>query len=525
MVHGRAVRIDCTREETFTNNRVRHAMKFHFISYLDESGKIVARKVEQFAKKGAYASHGAAITGKAFGSIPQMYPVNNYVADAYCVFTNTIPTGAMRGYGIPQVTFAIESHTDDCAKAVGMSPYDFRTQNIMADKYKNEYDGNCNYFDSFRACLKAGRERFDYDAKLEEYKGDTGNIRRGVGMASFWYNTGVFPHSLEHSSCRMLLNLDGTVTVQLGETEIGQGADTAYAQMTAEAVGLSSYHDVNVDSSQDTDITPLGLGAYASRQTYVVGFAIEKTAESLRRIIKERAVAHIKDKPERFGELFNVPAAVEVDELDIVDGWVVIAGDSNNPRGGGEEKPAAKVISLGDLAYEATFCKTDSKNIAVEESATIRSNAYSFGCTYADVTVDIAACKVKVNRMMNVHDCGALINPALAEAQVHGGMSMGLGYSAFENLMFDEKTGRVLNGNFLDYKLPTFNDYVDFEAVFLQNAEPTNPFGTKALGEPPNCSPAAAVRNAFLNATGVAVNQNPLNPHKLHEVFTDNGMI
>ena len=127
----------------------------------------------------------------------------------------------------------------------------------------------------------------------------------------------------------------------------------------------------------------------------------------------------------------------------------------------------------------------------------MQSNAYSFGASFAEVEVDIPLCHVRLLGLVNVHDCGNLINPQLAEAQVHGGMSMGIGFGLYEKMLFDEKSGRMLNDNLLDYKLPTTMDHPDIIADFVENPEPTSPFGTKALGEPPACSPAPAIRNAI----------------------------
>ena len=134
-------------------------------------------------------------------------------------------------------------------------------------------------------------------------------------------------------------------------------------------------------------------------------------------------------------------------------------------------------------------------------------------------------CKVRLVRMVNVHDCGTLINPQLAEAQVHGGMSMAIGYGMGEQLLFDPKTGKPLNNNLLDYKLSTMMDHPDLRAEFVENAEPTSPFGTKALGEPPVCPGAPAIRNAILNATGVSINQTPMTPHVLFEKFKEAGLL
>ena len=497
-VHGKCVRIDCSREETFVSNRVRHSIRFHIITWLHKDGSIAARKVECFSNQGAYASHGHSIVAKAMGSFPQIYPCDNFEGDAYTVFTNRPAAGAMRGYGMPQASFADDANIDECAKAVGMEPLEYRMKYIMPKGFHDGFSGNTNYYDSFRDCLEKGKAYIDYDRKVREFARDTGPIRRGIGVAAFWYNTAVYPISLETSSNRMLLNLDGTVTMQCGETEIGQGADTAYAQMTAEAVGLKSYRDVRVVSCQDTDITPTGLGAYASRQTYMEGFAIDQTG----RLLRQKILAYA-------AEMLGCSA----EELDIVEGNVV------------RKDSGAVEMDLSHLAMTAQYNPVHSEHITAESTATIRSNAYSFGCTFAEVEVDIPMCKVTLKRIVNVHDCGSLINPALAEAQVHGGMSMGIGYGLSEQLLFDEKTGKPLNNNLLDYKLSTVMDHPDLEALFVENAEPTSPFGTKALGEPPACSPAPAIRSAIYNATGVSIDTTPITPHVLYRAFKEAGLI
>ena len=497
-VGGRCVRIDCSREETFVSNRVRHAIRFHIITWLRKDGAIAARKVECFSNQGAYASHGHSIVAKAMGSFPQIYPCGNFEGDAYTVFTNRPAAGAMRGYGMPQASFADDSNIDECARALGLDPMDYRDKVIMPKGFVDGFSKNENYYDSFRMCLEKGAKAIDYRRKAAEYAKDTGPVRRGIGLAAFWYNTAVYPISLETSSNRMQLNLDGTVTMQCGETEIGQGADTAYAQMAAEVIGLRSYKDVHVVSCQDTDITPTGLGAYASRQTYVAGFSIRQTGDLLRKKILDYAC-----------EVTRQP----VHNMDIAEGNIVRVPDGR------------VLMSLSELAMTAQYNPVHSEHITAESTYTIRNNAYSFGCTFAEVEVDIPMCRVKLVDMINVHDCGRLINPALAEAQVHGGMSMAIGYGLSEQLLFDPKTGRPLNNNLLDYKLSTFMDHPDLRAEFIQNPEPTSPFGTKALGEPPACSGAPAIRNAIYNATGVAINTIPITPHVLFAEFSRAGLI
>ena len=497
VVGGRLVKLDVSREETFVCNRVRHAIRTHIISWVRPDGSFAARKIECFSDQGAYASHGHGVVAKGMGAFPQLYPCPNVEGDAYSVFTNKPAAGAMRGYGIPQAMFAGECHMEDVARALGADSIQFRKDHRMPVGYVDGFSKNENYADSLGQCMEKGMEYLDYERKRKEYANQTGPVRRGVGMALFWYNTAVWPISLESSSCRMVLNQDGSIQLQLGETEIGQGADTAFAQMAADTVGIP-VDMVHTVSTQDTDLTPFGTGAYASRQTYVGGFAIKQTGL----LLKERILLYAKELTRQ-----------DVNNLDIVDGNIVRTTDGR------------VLMTLGELATEALYSLTHSQHMTAESTYQIKNNAYSFGCSFAEVEVDIPLCKVKLIDMVNVHDCGRLINPALAEAQVHGGMSMAIGYGLSEQLLFDPKTGKPLNNNLLDYKLSTTMDHPDLAARFVENYEPTSPFGTKALGEPPACSGAPAIRNAILNATGVAIDRAPITPHVLFAKFKEAGLL
>lgn len=495
-VGGHPVKLDSTREETFVSSRTRHSEKIHIISYVRKDGTFVARKLELFSNNGAYASHGHSIAAKGTNCFHQLYPCDNIEADGYTVYTNLPTAGAMRGYGIPQTMFAFESHLDDVALKLGIDPLKLRLQNIMPKGYYDGFTRNENYYDTFREAIAVGRKVIDYDKKKKEYENQTGNIRRGIGLACYWYNTGVYPISAEISSCRMVLNQDGSVQVQLGETEIGQGADTVFSQMAADSIGVK-LEDIHLISTQDTDVTPFGLGAYASRQTYMASFSITKTAKIFKERILERARKELEYAPQN---------------LDLVDGKIIRKTDNR------------QLMTLGDLATIAVYDGKFSEHITAESTYTIRNNAYSFGVSFAEVEVDMALGKVKILRLVNVHDCGKLINPRLAEAQAHGGMSMAVGFALSEEIKFNDK-GKVLNGNLLDYKLSTTMDNQNFEVYFLENPEPTSPYNTKSLGEPPTCSPAPAIRNAILDATGVRVNKCPMTPHVLVPLFKEAGLI
>ena len=245
------MKLECSREETFISNRVRHAIRTHIISWVRPDGTLAARKFEAFSNQGAYASHGHGVVAKGMGAFPQLYPCDNLECDCWSVFTNLPAAGAMRGYGIPQAMFAGECHIDDICAAIGMTPLEFRRKNLMPVGYQDGFSKNENYFDTFNQCMDRGMAAIDYQRKYQLYQNQTGPVRRGVGMAVFWYNTAVWPISLESSSCRMVLNQDGSLQFQTGETEIGQGCDTAYTQMVAEAVGVpvESVHVVSTPVS------------------------------------------------------------------------------------------------------------------------------------------------------------------------------------------------------------------------------------------------------------------------------------
>ncbi|MDR2159319.1 MAG: xanthine dehydrogenase molybdenum-binding subunit XdhA [Treponema sp.] len=497
-VGGRLVKLELSREELFYATRVRHGEKIFLSSWLRPNGRLVARSYTAWSTQGAYGSHGHGIAAKGTNAFRQLYRDEKArKVEISTVYTNTAAAGAMRGYGTPQAVFAIEAHMEDIAVKLGLDPIEFRFLNVMPVGFVDPFTKNVNWYDSFRQCVDMGKEYIKWDEKRERYRNQRGPLRRGVGMSLFWYNTAVWPISIEVSSCRMVLNQDGSVQVQLGETEIGQGADTAFTQMAADALGIP-WQNVHVISVQDTDLTPYGSGAYGSRQTYVGGAAIKKAALLLREKILRNAFTYTRMQPEM---------------LDIAGGNIVLAS-------GGRV-----LMGLAELATETLYSEEHAEHITAETTAQVKTNAFSLGCAFAEVEVDIPLGKVRLLDIVNCHDCGRLINPLMAASQVHGGMSMSIGFGMFERMIYDPKTGRLLNGNLLDYKLPTMMDHPHLEARFVENDEPTSPYGTKALGEPPTVPGAPAIRNAVFHATGLGINRLPLSPHLLFEEFTKAGLL
>ncbi|MEA4893488.1 MAG: xanthine dehydrogenase subunit XdhA [Peptococcaceae bacterium] len=493
---GRCVKLVISREETYEATRSRHSITFDFTAAVDGQGKLLARKARMISNQGAYASHGHAIVANCASGFRQLYQDRDCVeCRAVTVYTNLPAAGAMRGYGIPQVDFAMECHMQDIAEEMGLDPLEFRLQNAMKLGFADPGLGITCHSTGLRQCVEKGRELIGWDRKYRAYQKQKGNLRQGVGMAIFSYKTGVYPISLETASCRLVLNQDGTCQLQMGATEIGQGADTVFTQMAAETIGLLD-EDVQIVSFQDTDVTPFDTGAYASRQTYVSGKALVKTGRLFKEKILDFAAGMLERKPEE----------LELCRSRIVD---KVRGD--------------ELIPLSRVALEAFYSLEETKHITAEATNHCRENTYSFGACFTEVEVDLALGKVRATDILNIHDSGRLINPRLAQAQIHGGMSMGLGYGLSEQMLFDDK-GRLLNGNFLDYKLPTSLDTPELQAYFVETYDSSGPFGNKALGEPPAIPQSAALRNAIKNATGVAINQLPLTPQKLTAAFNAAGL-
>lgn len=496
-VGGRPVLLELSREETFTTTRVRHAISFDVKALVRKDGTLIARKLNAYSAQGAYASHAHSICANSTTMFKQIYRDEKALeGDGYTVYTNMPTGGAMRGYGIPQIDFAVECMADDLALQLGMDPIEFRLKNCVLPGYQDPHTGIPILTYGLKDCIEKGRQAFDWDRKRAEYANQTGPVRRGIGMSIFLYKTGVWPISLETAAARATLNQDGSVMLQMSATEIGQGADTVFSQMLADAVGIR-VENVHIVSTQDTDISPFDTGAYASRQTYISGTAAREVGLKLRERILEYAA-----------EVLGRDAG----SLTLEDDQIRDAETGNPLR------------SLASLAEEAQYSLTHSVHLTAEYSYHCEKNTISSGACFAEVEVDIPMCRVKILRIMNIHDSGKLINPRLAEAQVHGGMSMGIGYGLFEEMLFG-RDGRPLNDNLLDYKLPTAMDTPELEAGFVELDDPSGPYGNKALGEPPAIPPAPAIRNAVLNATGVAIDRLPLSPQRLFEHFAQAGLI
>lgn len=494
---GRPVEMDISREETFISTRMRHAISGTLEALVSDDGRLLARRFDGYSNKGAYASHGHAVTANCANEYRMMYQDETLLeATIASVYTNRGTSGAMRAYGIPQGAFMMEAQMEDIARALNLDPVEFRKKNMMKEGYVDPSTGITCHSNGLPECLEIGKKYIRWDEKRKTYGNEPLDRRRGVGMAIFCYKTGVYPIALETASARILLNQDGSVQLHVGATEIGQGADTVMSQIAAENIGLSM-ENVHLVSTQDTDISPYDPGAYASRQTYVGGGAVKMAAEKFKAKLLENAEI-----------LFKRPA----DGMDVVDDCIV-------------DKETKEVIrTMEEFALEAIYSMEHSEHIEAQATNDCKDNTFSFGVCFVDIELDCYLGKLTIKDIINVHDSGRLINPQLAEAQVHGGMSMSLGYGLNEAYSYDKKTGKMQNPNLLDYKMLTSMDHPDLNVAFVEAIDPASHSGNKSLGEPPAVPVAPAIRNAILHATGVAIDMLPCDSRRIVASFMDAGL-
>ena len=496
-VNGRPVRYSLTREECFIDTRTRHAMKFYLKTAVSKEGKLLSISMRVFSNNGAYASHGHSVAMSAGSKFRLLYNFKSIKYGPKTVYTNLPAAGAMRAYGVPQIFYALESHLDDIAREMNIDPIEFRKQNLISVGHMDPITKIVVRSFGLPECIEKGKQLINWDEKLEKYRDQKGIKRRGLGMACFSYATGTYPHGFEIAGARIVMNQDGSIQLQVGATEIGQGSDTVLSQIAAEVLGLP-FDMVHVISQQDTDVTPFDTGAYASRQTFVSGAAVKKAAEEVRQKVLSIAAKRV---------------GLSIDELDIKNARII------------ERKLDRDICSLEDIAMESYYDRINAAPITSDTSANVRINAMAYGVTFTEVEVDMETGKIEIIEIYSVHDSGVIINPLLAEGQVHGGVSMSLGYALSEQMLFDPKTGAPLNNNLLDYKLQTIMDTPNIGVDFVQIPDPAGSVGQKSLGENTTISPAPAVRNAVLNATGMAFNKLPLTPQVVFEKMKESGLL
>jgi putative selenate reductase molybdopterin-binding subunit len=483
---GQAVRLEFTREEEFIAARYRHPQRIEMTTGVMKDGTILANRMKVVADTGAYGSHALTVQGNTGQKVLPMYPVPNIHFQVECVYTNNPISGAFRGYGAPQGCFALESQIDEVALELGMDRLELRKKNHirlgdtdpLSAKLGEGREGLVRVIRStgLERGIEQGCQAIGWGKKLPP---TAPNLKRGLGMAVAMQGSGIA--GVDWGAATVKLNDDGSVNLTVGATDIGQGSDTVLAQLCAEELGLQ-VEQVLILSS-DTDLTPFDVGAYASSTTYISGGAVVKASIALR----DQLSAVLAEKWE-----------CDADDIAFAGGRV--------------DGPAGQSMSVQEVALFALY---DAKIQPMATASHMSDESPPpFAAQFADVEVDPETGEVFVRKMVSAVDCGTVIHPLMTEGQIEGAVAQGLGYALFEEVLLD-RTGRVLNPNFLDYKIASSLDVPPMETILVETDEPSGPFGAKAAGEVPIDGPAPAIINAIRDAVGVRLYRIPATPERV----------
>lgn len=502
---GKPVRISFSRHEEFLAAPVRQPAKAHVRAGATRDGMITFRDAYVLLDIGAYVSWGSVTPLVMMETTASLYRIPHTRFSADCVYTNNPITGAVRGYGNPQSTFFVETMMDRLAAALDIDPIDFRIRNANIPNEETPQGlkiTSCG----LKECLEAIAARADVGSRKSEGElfgsgkrvPETRNpkLRRGIGFAAT-LNVGGGARIYRSDGCGATVKVDdfGHVSLITGSTEIGQGSETVLAQIVAEVLGVR-VEDVNVLNS-DTDVKPWDVGVHASRTTFIAGNAAHIAALDARRQIFETASELLKASP---------------DDLVAQDGKILARGTAKSVELGKvtrarHYREGGKVI-IGEGWYDPPTKLVDKDTYKGNISA-----AYGFGAQMAEVEVDTETGKVRVLRLVCANDVGRAINPMAVEGQIEGGAQMGLGYALTEEVIVKE--GRVLNPDFLDYRLFTSADMPEIETIIIETDDPQGPFGAKGVGEMGGTPTAAAIANAIYDAVGVWMTTVPMTPERV----------
>ena len=496
MLAARPVKILYTREEVFYAHRGRHPFHMKYQMGSTNEGKLTSVNAEILLDGGAYASFGLVTTYYAGQLLCAPYSMPAYRFDSTRLYTNKPACGPKRGHGSVQPRFAFEIQIDKLSEKVGLDPFEFRRRNFIGSNTRtvNEMRVTSN---GFLECLESVERASRWRRKFRRLP-----FGRGVGVAGSTYISGtnypIYPNEMPQSGVQMQVDRSGRVSVFSGASEIGQGCDSMVAYIAAEELGVPLEY-VRVLRG-DTDFTPVDLGAYSSRVTFMLGNAAIDAATKLREMV-QKAVA---------GEW-----EVEVSEVLLAGGMAMWAPDTER------QMPIREAFNLAESAFGtlgATGWYNTPKDIHGEyRGGTIgASPAYSFTAHVAEVEVDVETGVVEVEKIWIAHDCGRALNPVLVEGQMEGSAYMGFGEALMEEQIFKSaEQGRAGLHNapsLLDYRIPTSLDTPELESLIVESIDPEGPYGAKEAGEGPLHPSIPAIANAIYDAIGVRVDRLPFSP-------------
>ena len=482
MKTGRPAKIIFTREESQIVGSPRHEMEVRVRLGANKDGHIRGLDLYTLSNSGAYGEHGPTTVGlSGHKSIPLYTGGLEAFRFGYdVVYTNTMATGAYRGYGATQGIFALESSVNELAEKLGIDPTVIREKNMLREGMKMPaYYGETANACALDRCMAKCKELFRWDEKYPVREMGNGKVRAaGVAMAM----QGSCISNLDVGSATVKLADDGTFNLIIGAADMGTGCDTILAQMVAECMDCS-VDDVAVFGA-DTDASPYDSGSYASSTTYITGKAVELACTKLKTKLCAIAAGMLGCSEEEM--VFENGKARRINT---------------------EES-----VSLAEISVKEQIANDIAAVATVSHSSPVSPPPYMVGMV--EIELDRYTGEVKILDYVAVVDCGIAINPALARIQTEGGIVQGIGHTLFENVTYTE-SGRPVESNFMQYKLPTRLDMGHLRVEFENSYEPTGPFGAKSIGEIVINTPAPAIAHAIYRATGVWHRELPITPEKI----------
>jgi 4-hydroxybenzoyl-CoA reductase alpha subunit len=488
---GKPVRIVVSQQEVLFAYRQRHPTVIDLKTGLKKDGTILALEAQIIADGGAYLSIGALSLYLMCAFFCMPYRLPHMRAKGYRVYTNTQPSCAMRGHGVPQSRFAAEVQLDIAAKEMGLDPVDVRLKNALkpGEETPNGFKiTSCGLAESIVEAEKI-IDRWRKQRPKEDYR-----KRRGIGIGCYGYVSG--PRMAGHNTAGAVIKVheDGGISLSTGSTDVGQGSDTVLSQIAAEVLGVR-LEDIRY-GMVDSEITPVDPGTFGSRVTFVTGNAVRIAAEDAR------------------GQLAEVAAnALEANPCDMVfrDRKVYVAGSPDRSMPFSKLVKIAQYSGTGKTILGRGYWAPE--GIEVPNFETGRGNmsaAYSFGAQVAEVEVDTETGFTKVARMAMIHDCGQPLNEMLMEGQLEGSAIGGVGHTLTEEIVRQE--GQTMNPSFLEYRMPTTLDVCPLEIRHTDTYDEMGPFGAKEAGEGIQVAVVPAIISGIYDAIGIAFKRIPVTP-------------
>jgi len=480
------VRIAMTMEEQFYTI-TKHGATVRLKTGVKNDGRIVAREVEIWWNGGAYADIGPRVAQKSGFTAAGPYDIENIGIESHAIYTNEPPAGALRGFGISQVVWAYESQTDMIARELKMDPVEFRRLNLLREG-RPHATGTVMADVDLDAMLDLLAKRLEWDRPLDR---GTGTIRRGRGIA-IGIKACVSPTA---SVAQVNVFGDGSCSVFCSTVDMGQGSDTVMAQIAGEILGVPA-ESIRV-IHPDTDVTPYDMGTLGSRSTYHMGNAVRSAAEDARAQLLRIAATSLN---------------TNVDDLECGDG--AVSTRSGLRMSFREIMVARFAMQAGNIIGVGSFLPPYGKPDHETGQSENITPFWMLGGAGAEVEVDTETGRIRVTKLINVGDPGSAINPDIVERQVVGAATMQLGFTLFEEMIFND--GQVVNASFADYKIPGMLDLPDeLTGELVEVPDRHGPFGARGIGETGMFSVSPAIGNALFDATGVRIMEMPLTPERV----------